>query len=65
MQSRLIIYLTENERHALEKLGEIELRPMKDQAQFLIRQSLEERGLLKPLRQEPQEKSTPKTGGEK
>lgn len=46
MISKLYVPLTESERKALEDLAITEVRPMVDQARFIIRDELYRRGLL-------------------
>lgn len=46
---RLQIILTEPEVSAIRALAEVELRPMRDQIRFLLRQDLQRRGLLPEL----------------
>lgn len=46
MISKLYVPLTEDEREALERLAMNEIRPMIDQARFIIRAELHRRGLL-------------------
>jgi hypothetical protein len=50
MQSRLTVILSDNERKALQTAAERELRPLRDQARYLLREALEKRGLLKAQR---------------
>jgi len=45
MTKRLTIDLTEDERQALVKLAEADLRPAQDQIRFLLRSEAERRGL--------------------
>jgi hypothetical protein len=46
MLTRLTIVLSDEERIALQKLCEQEMRGMKDQARYLLRAELEHQGLL-------------------
>ena len=46
MISKLCVPLSEDEREALERLAMNEIRPMIDQARFIIRAELFRRGLL-------------------
>ena len=46
MQSRLTVILSENERRALQSVAERELRPLRDQARYILREVLTQRGLL-------------------
>jgi hypothetical protein len=46
--SRVFIPLCQDEKEALARLAKIELRQPVDQARFIIRQALVERGLLQP-----------------
>ena len=46
MLTRLTILLSDDERFALQKLGEQEMRGMKDQVRILLRTELERRGFL-------------------
>jgi len=46
MLQRLTISLSRLEQQALETIAAIELRDMRDQARFILRQELERRGLL-------------------
>lgn len=46
MESRMTIVLSDQEREALRAISQRELRPMRDQARFLLRSELERRGLL-------------------
>ncbi len=45
MVKRLTIDLTEDERQALVKLAQADMRPAKDQVRFLLRLEAERRGL--------------------
>ncbi|HLB31200.1 MAG TPA: hypothetical protein VJN91_06700 [Gammaproteobacteria bacterium] len=51
MLERLTLNLSTEERAALERLAASEMRSLREQARFLVRSSLERRGLL-PI-QEP------------
>ena len=46
MMTKLYVPLDEIERDALERLAVNEIRPMIDQARFIIRAELHKRGLL-------------------
>jgi hypothetical protein len=46
--TRLMIYLSEDERVALQLMAEREVRGLRDQARLLVRQELERSGLLQP-----------------
>lgn len=46
MLTKLTIVLSDEERIALQKLGEQEMRGMKDQARYLVRNELQRRGFL-------------------
>lgn len=47
MLQRLTINLSKPEQEALEKFAAIEIRDMRDQARFILRQELERLGFLK------------------
>jgi hypothetical protein len=46
MNTRLTVPLDQAEREALHKAAQAEMRPLREQARWLIRQELERRGLL-------------------
>jgi hypothetical protein len=46
METRLTILLDTEERKALSQAAQTDLRPLRDQARWLIRQGLAQRGLL-------------------
>jgi hypothetical protein len=46
METRLTILLDTEERKALYQAAQADLRPLRDQARWLIRQGLAQRGLL-------------------
>lgn len=46
MMERFTIKITSQEREALQKLAEIELRDFREQAHMIIKETLERRGLL-------------------
>ncbi len=46
MLERLTINLSQLERQALEKIATVELRDLRDQARFILRQEFERRGFL-------------------
>jgi hypothetical protein len=46
MMERFTIKITSQEREALQKLAEIELRDFREQARMIIKETLERRGLL-------------------
>jgi len=46
MLQRLTINLSKPEQDALEKVAAIEIRDMREQARFILRQELERRGFL-------------------
>jgi hypothetical protein len=46
METRLTILLDTEERKALYLAAQIDLRPLRDEARWLIRQGLAQRGLL-------------------
>lgn len=46
MESHMTIVLSDREREALRAISQRELRPMRDQARYLLRAELERRGLL-------------------
>lgn len=46
MMSRIQIYLADDERKALQQLAIDEMRGLRDQIRFVLRQDLERRGLL-------------------
>ena len=46
MLQRLTINLSKPEQEALERIAAIEIRDMRDQARFILRQELERRGFL-------------------
>lgn len=48
MLQRLTINLSKPEQEALEKFAAMELRDMRDQVRFILRQDLERRGFLQP-----------------
>lgn len=48
MIQRMMIPLTRDEKNAIWQLAEIEKRDPRDQAAYLIRNALEQAGLLKP-----------------
>jgi hypothetical protein len=45
---RLQIYLAEDERQALQRLAISEMRSLREQVRFVIREDLSRRGLLSP-----------------
>jgi hypothetical protein len=45
MDKRITISFTEQERRALVKLAEADMRPLPDQVRFLVRSEAERRGL--------------------
>jgi hypothetical protein len=47
MLERLTINLSENEKQALEIIATSEMRNLREQARFILRQEFERRGLLK------------------
>jgi hypothetical protein len=46
MLERLTINLSRNEKQALETIATAEMRNLREQARFILRQELEKRGLL-------------------
>ncbi len=58
MLTRLTIVLEETERAAIEELAQQELRGLKDQIRFVLREVMQQRGLLLPT-QEKQAKGIP------
>ena len=46
MPTRLMVSLDSEEREALYTAAQLDLRPLRDQARWLIRQGLAQRGLL-------------------
>ena len=56
MESRLTVLLDTEERKALYQAAQIDLRPLRDQARWLIRQGLAQRGLLLLNDSEPDDK---------
>jgi hypothetical protein len=53
METRLTILLDTEERKALYLAAQIDVRPLRDEARWLIRQGLAQRGLLLPNDSEP------------
>jgi len=45
---RVIVYLSDDERLALQQLADREMRPPRDQARLLVRTGLEQAGALPP-----------------
>ncbi len=48
MLKKITVILSDQEKVALQAAAEREMRGVRDQARFVIRQELERRGLLKP-----------------
>jgi hypothetical protein len=48
MHTRITVSLDQAERRALYNAAHADVRPLRDQARWLIRQGLAQRGLLKP-----------------
>ena len=53
MDSRLTVILSDKEREALQAMAQSQLRPLRDQARYLLREGLIERGLLEQPEPEP------------
>jgi hypothetical protein len=59
MLERITVRLSTDEREALQILAKAEMRDYRDQARFIIRKDLEERGLLQPTNEGEDESTTP------
>lgn len=59
MLQRLTINLSEAEQQALENVAAIELREMRSQARFILRQELERLGFLQPIQSIEDPKNQP------
>lgn len=48
MLNRITVFIEEDERVALEKLAKQEMRGLRDQIRFVLREVIQQRGLLLP-----------------
>jgi len=59
MLQRLTINISDLEQEALEKVAAIEIRDIREQARFMLRQCLEQRGLLQIANPPPDPQHVP------
>ena len=61
--TRLLIYLSDEEKSALQTVAQDEMRGLREQTRLIVRRELERRGLLQPTPVQPAENPQQCEGG--